>query len=164
MKTVFKCQYGNEHNSINPFDLHALANFKLEILDDRIILKSANKQKLRQREFKFVDIDKLVLSLAIGNYTPAYVVSMTIKYLYDLNIYTMNNKWTLEFRSQSEVLSCIEKLKEKDLRIDDPAGVYNIISTRDRLEVEKYFIRHSKQLEAKCNIDSIRSFEDYIDD
>ena len=135
MKTVFKCQYGNEHNSINPFDLHALANFKLEILDDRIILKSANKQKLRQREFKFVDIDKLVLSLAIGNYTPAYVVSKTIKYLYDLNIYTMNNKWTLEFRSQSEVLSCIEKLKEKNLRIDDPAGVYNIISTIDRLEV-----------------------------
>lgn len=111
-----------------------------------------------------MDIDKLVLSLAIGNYTPAYVVSKTIKYLYDLNIYTMNNKWTLEFRSQSEVLSCIEKLKEKDLRIDDPAGVYNIISTMDRLEVEKYFIRHSKQLEAKCNIDSIRSFEDYIDD
>ncbi|WRK55644.1 hypothetical protein SD457_13395 [Coprobacillaceae bacterium CR2/5/TPMF4] len=94
-----------------------------------------------------MDIDKLVLSLAIGNYTPAYVVSKTIKYLYDLNIYTMNNKWTLEVRSQSEVLSCIEKLKEKDLRIDDPAGVYNIISTMDRLEVEKYFIRHSKQLE-----------------
>ena len=46
----------------------------------------------------------------------------------------------------------------------DLQQVYNIISTMDRLEVEKYFIRHSKQLEAKCNIDSIRSFEDYIDD
>lgn len=164
MKNVFRCVYGDDTKSKNAFDLNKLFIFKLELLDDRMILKSNNKQALKQREFWYSQISDLELSLAIGNYSPAVTVNKVIRYFYDLKFQDGYNEWVLEFRYPSDFIDYLNRLKELKIEFADPIGIYSIITTMDRLQVEKYFIHHAKELESNYNITVYRDNNDYVTD
>lgn len=165
MKNIYKCIYDVENKKKKQgeiFNLNSIAVFSLNIQDNKIVLKSNSKQILNEREFRFCDIDKFELGLAVGGYSAAITINSTISYLYDLNIYINNQKWILEFRKVSNIVNFIEKLHERNINVQDPIGIYKIISTMDRLEIEKYFIKNSKKLQKEFDINQMRSNDRYI--
>lgn len=160
MRNIYKCVCSEKNNKMDFLD--GIPKFLVCVDTDKIKLKPITSQTFSEKEFVFSKIDKVELWMAVGRYSSAITVNNTVCYVYDLNIYTREEKWILEFKSIRDILEVISCLRNNNINIEDPIKIQEILSKENRLEIEKYFIRNSKRLEKEFNIEQTRAFDRYI--
>lgn len=170
----------NDYVNYNKSDRKKL-HFSLElnneknhlIFDDKKIILNDNKEIIN-----YDDIKKIKLSLCSRIYNPTVVSSNLLEimikrwtkgivgttnkgvhiiYSADFDVFTNNKTYYFESYSLNNILQIIELLSVKNIKIDDPIGIYSIlIKNKDQNDLQKYLDLNFQFLAKKYNLDNPR--------
>lgn len=141
------------------------------VFSDKIYIKD------KEETIQYSDIRKIELYLCSRVYNPAIVAAGPIDYIkakytsgaivtvggglimysLDMNIETNNKSYVFESYSLNNILEILQLLKDKDIKIIDDLGIYNmLVKYSDKMELQTYLHKNFPEWAKKFNLENPR--------